>query len=203
MAADVLRGPRVETSRRRGTSRAGVGRSGSGGHERRAGPAVGSGRSLAPASSLAAASPPDMVVDVKIAGNKSLPLEKILPSIRTRAGRPFDLATDRGRRSPARSHASVRQRQDLLAESARRPHRDLRGRGASAAAGRDVHRLQRDSQEEAAEGIRLEDGRSGRSERHRGGPPQARRTLPQTRLQQRERHAAWKATSRKTAAPSS
>jgi outer membrane protein insertion porin family len=45
----------------------------------------------APASSLAAASSPDKVVDVKVAGNKSLPLEKILPSIRTRAGRPFDL----------------------------------------------------------------------------------------------------------------
>jgi outer membrane protein insertion porin family len=44
-----------------------------------------------PDRSLAAASPDDKVVDVKVAGNKSLPLEKILPSIRTRAGRPFDL----------------------------------------------------------------------------------------------------------------
>ena len=44
-----------------------------------------------PGNSLAAASPADMVVDVKIAGNKSLPLQKILPSIHTRAGRPFDL----------------------------------------------------------------------------------------------------------------
>ncbi|MCD4727017.1 MAG: BamA/TamA family outer membrane protein, partial [Pirellulales bacterium] len=34
---------------------------------------------------------PEMVVDVRIAGNKSVPLEKILPSLRTRAGRPFDL----------------------------------------------------------------------------------------------------------------
>ena len=32
-----------------------------------------------------------MVVDVRIAGNKSVPLDKILPHIRTRAGRPFDL----------------------------------------------------------------------------------------------------------------
>ena len=40
---------------------------------------------------MAAAAPPDKVVDVKIAGNKSLPLEKILPSIHTRAGRPFNL----------------------------------------------------------------------------------------------------------------
>jgi outer membrane protein insertion porin family len=41
--------------------------------------------SPAPASSV------EMVVDVRIAGNKSLPLSKILPHIRTRAGRPFDL----------------------------------------------------------------------------------------------------------------
>ena len=34
---------------------------------------------------------PEMVVDVRISGNKSVPLEKILPSLRTRAGRPFDL----------------------------------------------------------------------------------------------------------------
>jgi len=33
----------------------------------------------------------EMVVDVRIAGNKSVPLEKILPHIRTRPGRPFDL----------------------------------------------------------------------------------------------------------------
>jgi len=44
-----------------------------------------------PADSLAAASPADKVVDVKIQGNKSLPLSKILPHIRTRPGRPFDL----------------------------------------------------------------------------------------------------------------
>jgi outer membrane protein insertion porin family len=44
-----------------------------------------------PDKSLAAASPDDKVVDVKISGNKSVPLEKILPCIRTRAGRPFDL----------------------------------------------------------------------------------------------------------------
>ena len=45
----------------------------------------------APTASLAAASTPDLVVDVKISGNKSLPLSKILPHIRTRPGRPFDL----------------------------------------------------------------------------------------------------------------
>ncbi len=44
-----------------------------------------------PTDSLAAASPADKVVDVKIQGNKSLPLSKILPHIRTRPGRPFDL----------------------------------------------------------------------------------------------------------------
>ncbi len=43
-----------------------------------------------PTDTLAAASSNDMVVDVKIAGNKSLPISKILPSIQTRAGRPFD-----------------------------------------------------------------------------------------------------------------
>jgi len=32
-----------------------------------------------------------MVVDVRIVGNKTVPLEKILPEIKTRAGRPFDL----------------------------------------------------------------------------------------------------------------
>jgi outer membrane protein insertion porin family len=32
----------------------------------------------------------EMVTDVQISGNKSLPLEKILPQIRTRKGRPFD-----------------------------------------------------------------------------------------------------------------
>ena len=55
----------------------------------------------APNDSLAAASPPDNVVDVKIAGNKSLPLEKILPSIRTRAGRPFNLELIAGKTSAA------------------------------------------------------------------------------------------------------
>jgi outer membrane protein insertion porin family len=45
----------------------------------------------APAESVAAASPADSVVDVRIRGNKSLPLTRILPHIRTRAGRPFDL----------------------------------------------------------------------------------------------------------------
>ncbi len=45
----------------------------------------------APNDSLAATSLPDKVVDVKVAGNKTVPLSKILPSIRTRAGRPFDL----------------------------------------------------------------------------------------------------------------
>ena len=44
-----------------------------------------------PAASLAAATPADKVVDVKIQGNKSLPLSKILPHIRTRPGRPFDM----------------------------------------------------------------------------------------------------------------
>ena len=44
-----------------------------------------------PAASVAAASPADLVVDVKIAGNKSVPLSKILPQIRTRPGRPFDM----------------------------------------------------------------------------------------------------------------
>jgi outer membrane protein insertion porin family len=44
-----------------------------------------------PAESLAAATPADKVVDVKIRGNKSLPFDKILPHIRTRPGRPFDL----------------------------------------------------------------------------------------------------------------
>ncbi len=43
-----------------------------------------------PAASLATASPTGMVVDVQVQGNKSLPLSKILPHIRTRAGRPFD-----------------------------------------------------------------------------------------------------------------
>jgi outer membrane protein insertion porin family len=33
----------------------------------------------------------EMVLDVRIVGNKSLPLEKIQPHIRTRPGRPFDL----------------------------------------------------------------------------------------------------------------
>jgi outer membrane protein insertion porin family len=46
---------------------------------------------VGPAPTDALATPPDNVVDVKIAGNKTLPLEKILPSIRTRAGRPFNL----------------------------------------------------------------------------------------------------------------
>ncbi len=34
--------------------------------------------------------PREMVVDVRISGNKSVPLAKILPCIRTRAGRPYD-----------------------------------------------------------------------------------------------------------------
>ncbi len=45
----------------------------------------------APSNSLLSpSSKPDTVVDVQIHGNKSLPLAKILPHIRTRAGRPFD-----------------------------------------------------------------------------------------------------------------
>ncbi|MEN6406955.1 MAG: BamA/TamA family outer membrane protein [Thermoguttaceae bacterium] len=38
----------------------------------------------------ASAAPVDKVMDVRIQGNKTLPLDKILPSIRTRPGRPFD-----------------------------------------------------------------------------------------------------------------
>ena len=38
-----------------------------------------------------AAAPTEMVVDVQIRGYKSVPLEKILPQIQTRKGRPFDL----------------------------------------------------------------------------------------------------------------
>ncbi len=45
----------------------------------------------APANSpLSGISHSDTVVDVQIRGNKSLPLEKILPQIRTRVGRKFD-----------------------------------------------------------------------------------------------------------------
>ena len=111
--------------------------------------------------------------------------------------------TDRRRRSPARPHPPVRQREDLLAAGARRPDRDLRRVGAAAVAGRAVRRLQRDSQESVAEGSRLEEGRSGRSVRHRGGPAEAGRVLPQEGLPGRPDHACWRATSRRTAAPSS
>ena len=41
--------------------------------------------------SSSAAAAADTVVDVRIRGNKSLSLDRILPHIRTRAGRPFDL----------------------------------------------------------------------------------------------------------------
>ena len=60
----------------------------------------------------------EMVVDVRIAGNKSLPLDKILPHIRTRAGRPFDLELieEDVRRLDHTAH--VRQREDLLAAGA-------------------------------------------------------------------------------------
>ena len=37
----------------------------------------------------APAGPEEMVVDVRISGNKSLPLDKILPQIKTRPGRPL------------------------------------------------------------------------------------------------------------------
>ncbi len=43
-----------------------------------------------PANQGAAAGPPETVVDVKIVGNKSLPLNKVMQHIRTRPGRPFD-----------------------------------------------------------------------------------------------------------------
>jgi outer membrane protein insertion porin family len=59
-----------------------------------ANPAAAAAANLAgptPNASLAAASPADSVVDVQVRGNKSLPLSKILPSIRTRPGRPFSL----------------------------------------------------------------------------------------------------------------
>ena len=45
------------------------------------------GRSSVPATTEATA---ETVMDVQIRGNKSLPVEKILPQIRTRKGRPFD-----------------------------------------------------------------------------------------------------------------
>ena len=44
-----------------------------------------------PGMPAAEPAPQEMVVDVRISGNKALPLEKILPHIRTRKGRPFDL----------------------------------------------------------------------------------------------------------------
>jgi beta-lactamase regulating signal transducer with metallopeptidase domain len=44
-----------------------------------------------PPGAAPAAAQPEMVVDVKVQGNKTLPLTKILPHIRTRVGRPFDM----------------------------------------------------------------------------------------------------------------
>jgi outer membrane protein insertion porin family len=38
-----------------------------------------------------AAAQPELVVDVRIQGNKTLPLNKIMPHIRTRVGRPYDV----------------------------------------------------------------------------------------------------------------
>ena len=43
------------------------------------------------AAAAAVNTPPETVVDVQISGNKAVPLEKILPNIKTRKGRPFDL----------------------------------------------------------------------------------------------------------------
>ena len=43
-----------------------------------------------PADSLAAATPVETVVRVMITGLRSLPVSKVVPHIRTRAGRPFD-----------------------------------------------------------------------------------------------------------------
>ena len=54
-------------------------------------PAVNGPAGPSPTASLDAASPADTVVDVQIAGNKSLALDKILPNIHTRVGRAFDL----------------------------------------------------------------------------------------------------------------
>jgi outer membrane protein insertion porin family len=45
----------------------------------------------AQAAASASGASQEMVVDVQIRGNKALPLSKILPHIRTRTGRPFDL----------------------------------------------------------------------------------------------------------------
>jgi len=44
-----------------------------------------------PPGAAPGASQPEMVVDVRVQGNKSLPVSKILPHIRTRVGRPFDV----------------------------------------------------------------------------------------------------------------
>ncbi len=49
------------------------------------------GEPVVPGPAGAGAGPPQTVTDVRIVGNKSLPLNKILPHIRTRPGRPFDL----------------------------------------------------------------------------------------------------------------
>src|SRR3989304_6560536 len=43
-----------------------------------------------PASVSPSTTAQEMVAEVRIIGNKSLPIEKITPFIRTRAGRPFD-----------------------------------------------------------------------------------------------------------------
>ena len=78
------RGLRIETPRRRCTSWAGVDPSTPRSVEW-------SGRSLADGFARLRLRRAVMVVDVRIAGNKTLPLEKILPHIHTRKGRPFDL----------------------------------------------------------------------------------------------------------------
>ena len=107
-----------------------------------------------PGDALAAASPPETVVRVRIAGLHSLPQNKILPHIRTRAGRPYDpeMIQEDIRRLPHTGlFVDVR---PLLASGSRRADRGLQPGRAAAADRRVVCRLPGDSEEDAAEGSR-------------------------------------------------
>ena len=148
-------------------------------------------------------SPQEMVVDVQIAGNKSLPLNKILPHIRTRTGRPFDLELiQEDVRRLDHTHLFVNVKtywqqvpggRIVIFDVLERPL--LQGRA--------VRRLQGDPQEDAAEGSGHEGGRSRPTRSPSRRPAASSKNSTTTTASPAPGSRCWRATSRRTAGRSS
>ena len=141
-------------------------------------PPAGAAPGPAKAGAPSVAKPTEMVMDVQIRGNKSVPLDKILPQIRTRKNRPYDaeLIQEDVRRLD-RTHLFVDVKPSyqqvpggriVIFEVVERPLlKEIKFVGS-----KEISKkvLQKES--------KLKEGDAGRSVRDRGGPPHSGGIVP-------------------------